>query len=96
MIEDQQHPVQKMTALNTQHVFMSQLFDSPDALNRAMGLIKLKGTPEEQYGDGMLPMTARLQPLAIGGDSFKFALYVYPQLCVKRPNASGFIENLTA
>ena len=96
VIEDEQHPAQKMTAINSMHVKMSQLFDSPDALNRAMGLVKLKGTPEEQYGDGSLPMTARLQPLAITGDAFKFALYCYPQLCVKRPNACGFIDNLAA
>lgn len=96
VIEDEQHPALTMTALNTMHVGLSQLYDSPDALNRAMGIIKLKGTPEEQYGDSPIPLTARLQPLAITGDAFKFALYCYPQLCVKRPNANGFIENLQA
>jgi hypothetical protein len=96
VIEDTQHPAQKVSAINSMHVKMSQLFDSPDALNRAMGLVTLKGTPEEQYGDGSLPLTARLQPLAITGDAFKFALYCYPQLQVKRPNSCGFIEDLAA
>ena len=38
--------------------------------------------------------TARIQQLAITGDAFKFALYCYPQLQVRRPNACGFLKNL--
>jgi len=96
IIEDQQHPALTVTALNTRHVSISQLADSPDALNRAMGTVALGGTPEEQYGEGKVPFMARLQPLAITGDAFKFQLICYPQVCVKRPNACGILENLAA
>lgn len=95
-IEDVQHPAQIVTGLNTRHVRLAQLSDAPDAMNRAMGRVGLAGTPEEQYGAGRTKLTARIQPLAITGDAFKFSLYVYPQLQVKRPNACGFIENLSA
>jgi hypothetical protein len=96
VIEDVLHPVQKVTALNSRHVKMSQLIDSPDVMNRAMGTIALAGTPEEQLGQGKMKLYARIQPLAVTGDAFKYALYVYPQLCVKRPNSCGFLENLAA
>lgn len=96
VIEDVLHPVQKLTALNSRHVKISQLIDSPDVMNRAMGNIGLAGTPEEQFGQQKMKLYARIQPLAIAGDAFKYALYVYPQLCVKRPNSCGFITNLAA
>ena len=96
VIEDTQHPAQKFTALNTRHVQLAQLADSADAVTRSMGMIGLGGTPEEQYGENKTKLNARIQPLAITGDAFKFALYCYPQLCVKRPNSCGFITNLAA
>ena len=96
VIEDVLHPVQKVTALNSKHVKLSQLIDSPDVMNRAMGTIGLGGTPEEQFGETKMKLYARIQPLSITGDAFKFALYVYPQVCVKRPNACGFLTNLAA
>lgn len=96
VIEDVLHPVQKVTALNSRHVKMSQLADSPDALNRAMGMVGLAGTPEEQFGEQKMKLYARIQPLAITGDAFKYQLILYPQICVKRPNACGFITNLAA
>lgn len=96
VIEDVLHPAQKFTALNSRHVKLSQLIDSPDVMNRAMGSIGISGTPEEQFGEQKMKLYARIQPLAITGDAFKFALYCYPQLCVKRPNSCGFITNLAA
>lgn len=96
VIEDVLHPVQKVTALNSRHVKLSQLIDSPDVMNRAMGTISLGGTPEANMGAGKMKLYARIQPLAITGDAFKYALYVYPQLVVKRPNACGFLTNLAA
>jgi len=96
VIEDVLHPVQKVTALNSRHVKICQLIDSPDVMNRAMGTIGLAGTPEEQFGKNKSKLYARIQPLAITGDAFKFALYCYPQIMVKRPNACGYITNLAA
>lgn len=96
VIEDVLHPVQRVTALNTRHVKLSQLVDSPDIMNRGMGAIGLAGTPEEQFGEQRMKLYARIQPLAITGDAFKFQLINYPQVCVKRPNSCGFIDNLAA
>lgn len=96
IIEDVQHPAAKISGLNTRHVRWWQLPDSPTAMNRAMGRIGLAGTPEEQFGDSRMKLTARIQPLAITGDAFKFALYSYPQLQVRRCNATVQIKNLSA
>jgi hypothetical protein len=96
VIEDVQHPAQKVTALTTRHVGISQLADGPDAINRAMGTVGLAGTPEEHFGQGRMPLTARIQPLATTGDAFKIALFVYPQVQVKRCNAQGYLDNLAA
>ena len=96
VIEDVLHPAGKLTCLNSRHVFMTQLADSPDALNRAMGTVGLAGTPEEQFGAQRIRLSARLQPLAITGDAFKFQLINYPQVVVRRPNANGFITDLAA
>jgi len=94
VIEDVQCPAGTFLALNTRHVKMKQLADSADAMNYAMGMIGLSGTPEEQYGTANTKLTARIQKLAVTGDAHKFALYLYPQLQVKRPNSCGFITNL--
>lgn len=94
IIEDEQHPVGKISGINTRHVRWWQLPDSPDAMNRALGRIGLSGTPEEQFGDSRMKLTARIQPLAITGDAFKFALYSYVQLQVRRCNATVQIKNL--
>jgi hypothetical protein len=94
IIRDVLHPPQRVSALNTGVVYLSQLPDGPDAANRAMGSVQLQGTPEAQFGVQKVPLTARLQPLAITGDAYKYALYVYPQLWVKRPNATGYLDNL--
>lgn len=95
VVEDVQCPAGVFGALNTRYVHLSQMFDSPDALNRAMGQVQLAGTPEEQYGAGKLKLSARIQPLAITGDAFKFQLILYPQLVVRCPNTCGYIENLS-
>ena len=96
VIEDVLHPAQKVTALNSRHVFLTQLADSPDAMNQAMGSIGIAGTPEEQFGAQSTRLTARIQPLAITGDAFKYQLILYPNVVVKRPNACGVITNLAA
>jgi hypothetical protein len=96
VIEDTQHPALKFSALNTRHVYLTQLPDASSAATRSMGTVGLMGTPEEQFGEGKIPLTARLQPLAVDGDAFKFQLINYPQVVVRRPNATGFIDDLAA
>lgn len=93
-VEDIQHPAGRITGLNTQYVRCHQLPDSADEINGAMGMVSLGGSPEEQMESGRTSFVARIQPLAKTGDSHKFALYCYPQLQVKKPNACGYISNL--
>ena len=94
VVEDPDCPANTMVFLNTRHVHISQLGDGISAINRAMAMTGLKGTEEEQFGVGGLPLTAKIQPLAITGHAYKFALYCMLQVCVKRPNACGKIINL--
>jgi hypothetical protein len=96
VVEDAQHPAQKFSAINTDYMYLTQLADSPDVLNRAMGTTALGGTPEEQYGATRMKLSARIQPLAITGDAFKFQLILYPQVVVRIPNACGYIDELAA
>jgi len=94
VVEDINHPAGKMTFLSTRYVQLKQLPHAPDAINRSTGMVALSGTPEEQYGAGASALSARIQPLAITGDSYKFQLITYPQVQVKRPQACGVIEDL--
>lgn len=94
VIEDPIHPAGTFSALNSRHVYLTQMADSPDAMNQAMGMVQLSGTPEEQFGAGKMKLSARINPLARSGDSFKYQLICYPQLVVRRPNSCGFIKNL--
>lgn len=96
VVEDINHPAGKMTFLTTRHVHLKQLPHAPDSINRSSGMVMLHGTPEEQYGVGSSQLAARIQPLAITGDAYKFQLITYPQIQVKRPQACGVIEDLAS
>jgi len=99
VIEDKDCPTEsatqhQMVFLNSRHVEIMQLADQSDRVNNGLSMARLGGTPEEHMGSGEFGLQARVQPLAITGDAYKFALYVYPQVCVKRPNACGVIKDL--
>ena len=94
VVEDVDCPAGTMIFLNTSVVHLSQLPDSASRMNRAMAMVGLKGTEEEQFGVGGMPLTAKIQPLAITGHNYKFALYCMLQLCVKRPNACGKLTGI--
>ncbi len=94
VVEDINCPAGKMVFLTTRYVHLKALPHGPDAINRAAGMVNLMGTPEEQFGGGSSSLMARVQPLAITGDAFKFQLLCYPQIQVKRPQACGVIEDL--
>lgn len=96
VVEDSTCPASTFVALNTRAVHLTQLTDAPEVMARSMGSVQLAGTPEEQLGAGKMKLSARIQPLALTGDAFKFALYCYPQVVVKSPNTCGYIENLAA
>lgn len=94
ILEDIQHPAGKISALNTSYCKMHQLPDSADEINKSNGMVSLGGSPEDQLKGGKTKIVARIQPLAKNGDSHNFALYCYPQLQIKKPNAFGYLSNL--
>lgn len=94
VVEDVNCPAGKMLFLNTRHAFWRFLPQPSDAVTQAKGEMNLAGTPEEQFGGGSMKLKARLQPLAINGDKYNFALYIYPQMQVKNPNRHGVITDL--
>lgn len=76
---------------------MFDLFQLPspvDAVNRGIGMVDLKGTPEAQFGETQLGLTARIQPLAVNGDKYPFAVFVYPSVRVRKPQAFLRITDL--
>lgn len=96
VIEDVDHPAQKMSFLNSRHVMVRQLPEASAEVTGSMGSIVLGGTPEEQLGTGRVKMQAVIHKLAKDGNKHKFALYVMPQLQVKRRQACGYITGLSA
>lgn len=94
VLEDNNCPAGKMLFLNTSQIAIRPLPHAPDAINQGVGMIGLHGTPEEQMGAGKNVLTARINPLAITGDAYKFQLICYPQIQVKRCNCHGVIEDL--
>jgi hypothetical protein len=96
LLEDRQHPVQKVTAINTRAVRLRQLPDAPTALGMSAGTVALAGTPEDQKGNGKIKFTARVNQLARTGDAFKYQLICYPAIQVKRPNTCGYLYGLAA
>lgn len=95
VIEDKDAPAGTMLFLNTRTVAVRFL---PDAVQQVMGGTAgergVDGTEEEQEGVPQARLRARVQPLAVNGDVRNFALYCYPQLQVRRPNANGVLADL--
>jgi hypothetical protein len=93
MIEDKDCPSGTMLFLNTRECRIKVL---PDAAARfGAGSIGIAGTPEEQMGQPSARLAGRVQPLAVSGDMFKFAIFTYLQLMVRRPNANGVLSDLS-
>lgn len=93
VIEDVSAP-DAMIFGNSRFMDVFQLPSPEDAVNRAMGQVELKGTEEEVYGETNTKLSARCQPLQIGGDLYNFANYCYPQVRVRRPNSTGYLTDL--
>lgn len=94
VVEDINCPEGKMLFLDTSMLAIRPLPHAPDAINQGRGMVPLHGTPEEQYGEGKNVLTARINPLAITGDAYKFQLILYPQLQAKRCNCLGTLDDL--
>jgi len=96
VLKDKRCPASTFGAINSTHVSMAQLANSPKQLEVGTGMLMLGGTPETQKGEGRTKLTAQILPLAMTGRAVKTALYCDPQLVVKRPNSCGYITGLAA
>lgn len=93
VLQDVSAPANRMLFLNTNYVAIKYL---PHALAATMGLVgekTLAGTPEEQFGQtGGMP--GHIVSLARAGDMHKFAIFCYPQIVVRKPNAHAILGDL--
>ena len=96
VLEDVDCTTGNMLFLNTRYVRVLYLPDQVDSVNNSMSMVGLAGTPEEQLGSPSAKLSARINPLAREGDSYRFQLICYPQLQVRRPNSCGVIKDLDA
>ena len=88
------HPAGYMSFLNTNYVKLRALDDQPSEANRSPRMVQLQAMPEEQLQSGACPFRARLNPLAVTGDTYKIQMILYPQIQVERPNALGVLGDL--
>jgi hypothetical protein len=95
VIEDVNHPAGKMSFLNTNHCYISQLPYAPEMADGG-GDMMLAGSPEEQFGEGNIKLSAKIIPLARSGDYKNFELVTYPQIVVDRPNTCGSLTYLAS
>jgi hypothetical protein len=93
VIEDVNHPAGKMSFLNTNHLYIAYL---PYVAGGAEGTVALSGSPEEQFGEGALKLSATLVPLARTGDAVKIELLSYLQIVCTKCNAQGSITYLAS
>lgn len=94
LVEDVNCPEGQILALNLDYLFFKQLPQPGQSPTRSMGERPLETAPEQTKGGGPLPLRVRIQPLAVNGDKFRFAIYIYPQVQVRRPNAMGSLQDL--
>lgn len=95
VLEDVNHPAGKMSFLNTNYCYISQL-PYADSMSEGGSEMSLAGTAEEQLGAGSIKLGAKLLPLAKVGDARNIELVAYPQIVVERPNTCGSITYLAS
>lgn len=95
-MQDRLCPQDKILGLATQYISWKQLPAIEVGRGASMGDRPVAGTAEYQLGQRNLPLTVKILPLAITGDKYKFALYVYTQVQVKRPNACFILGDLAS
>lgn len=94
IMEDVNCPEGKVLFLNLDYLLFRQLPQPGQVATRSAGERPLETAPEQTKGGGPVPVRVRIQPLAITGDKYKFALYSYPQVQVRRPQAFGVLEDI--
>lgn len=95
VVEDHFCPTGQMLFLNTSEVKWRYLPFAASAPGMGQTEVGLHGTPEEQFGQSPMRLSARIQPLAVTGDAYKFQLLTYPQMQVKNPNTCGILGDLS-
>lgn len=93
-VEDVGCPEGKLLFINMSQLFIKQLPQPGMNVTRSMGDRPLDAQAEQMRGGGATKLMIRIQPLAVNGDKFRFALYCYPQVQVRRPNAFGILDDL--
>jgi hypothetical protein len=87
---DRNCPSGKMLFLNRQYVRIRPLPQGNIQTSRVQANQMLEGAPGNNT-----QITARIDSLAKNGDADKFQLVTYLQLQVRKPNACGYIDDLT-
>jgi hypothetical protein len=95
LMEDVNCPEGKFLFLNLDYLLFRQLPQPGQVVTRSMGERPLETAPEQTRGGGPIPVRVRIQGLAITGDKYRFALYVYPQVQVRRPQAFGILSDIS-
>lgn len=90
------HPANTLSFLNTHYISVSTPNDQVTRGNRADGFVNLQVMPEEQLKSGRTPFRARLNPLAVTGDTFPLQMILYPQIWVERCNVHGVLGDILA
>ena len=95
MFKDKDHPNDKIGFLNTDHIGIYNLPPSVPVKGRAVGMIPIAGTPQEQAGLAATPaLMARVIELASSGDKRNFQIVTWCQLASDRCNAHGSLIDL--
>lgn len=94
LLEDVNCPEGMMFMLNLSTLFFKQMPQPGMNVTRASGERPLETAAEQLKGGGPIPLRVRIQPLAVNGDKFRFALYIYPQIQCRKPQANGILQDL--
>jgi hypothetical protein len=95
VIEDVNCPEGKMLFLSMGKLFFKQLPQPGQYVAQGSTQRPLETQGEQTTGGGPTRLRIRIQPLAILGDKYRFAIYIYPQVQVRQPNAFGVLEDLS-
>lgn len=86
---DKDCPAEHLFMLNLETIELVSLVQAQQ--NTSVSFVQRMLEDEKMRPSGI---NARLEALAKTGDADKYTVKLYPQQCVKRPNASGFIDDI--
>ena len=93
VVEDINATAGKMYFLNSQRLQLAVLPQPTGQAVMNSSSIEANAGPDELYS-GATGLSARIQPLAVAGDKYKFAIYLYVQLAVRQCNAHTVLSDL--